>query len=1152
MCNIRYVFTYFLCIFTFCVNAQHQPYLSESWTGTGGLMAVFSKNRTVTDNLLNVYVAGSTVNASGNIDIIIQKFNTTGILLWQQTFNGTADLDDMAADIYIDNNYNVYITGTSVQTISNSYDLVVLKYNNSGSLLWTYYYDHGGSPSPDDGGTAITGDGSSNVFVTGASMGDSTLSDFVTIRLNASGVELWKKRYDYTGLNEVPSKILLESGNVVVSGASQETANTWKITTVIYAGTTGDHLSQKRSGGSGTNGINEVYDITSDGEGNLYITGAVVNANTGYDVALYKLNGDLQLVWESFFDGYGSTDKGYGIKTDLSGNIYVAGYTTHPQQGTNFLLQKYNYAGEVQWSKEYNGQANGDDEAIQLVIDPVFDRIFMTGAAHNADHTDYQTVMYTSDGDVVTQASYNGPAGLNDRASAMAIDSSGNVIVAGQTQELSGFTNRTVKYSFYEKPVNVAYVNGHPSHNSGELLIRFDRSAIITSTIDKKGFHAGKLMDFVKPAALTVLQSKTGLDWSRLPAYKIFRNMTTGDSLSVTRLGDTIRLDDFWATLSVYLPSDKNQAIIDSLSGMYPLIHYAERNYVGQFQSAPNDPQYSIRQNSLYHPGYGINIEGAWDKETGRNDTKVGVFDSGIYWNHEDFGDSASQGGKVTYAWDLRQNVSAFSQNEPDYLGHGTWIAGVIGALRNNGKGIAGIAGGDMQNGNYGCRLYSYTIYTAPPQPASIAEYHILHSIVSEAIVEGASQTENGYGHGLHVQNHSWGTTLNTNILRNAVRSCYLNSCAFVVSSGNLVHPDTIYYPASYDDAWVVRVGAVAGNSQWADFSTYYQNTVDVVAAGGDQGQVQTTDTGGNLYLSESGTSLAAPHASGVIALMNGLHRETNGYPNKLAPEDYEYFLEHFAKDINAPGYDQKTGHGIINATEALMRMSLPAFYVKHSGVGGNPVQTVTSNMQVNITSNMYGIMAGQYLADRYLITNNFTDIFGSNETVIDHWKTYNSSNGVSASTNITGISDYNYSATIVSNTANVSTSTYCWHIIENNNGDPLDIWIPAPPDQIETTYSLYVANLQYAGIDEEKFSVYFDVHPNPTSDLLTISYLSSEMQQLDFEIIDAIGKIVNVNSIIESGMNYITIDISQLPKGLYICSLNSGQQIISKRFIKK
>lgn len=123
----------FLLMFTpILVFGQDQVYFSETWTQDGGESALFYKNSSTTDNIGNVYMAGSAININNNHDIIIQKFDTDGGLLWEETFNGAANMDDFAADIFVDDNYDVFITGSSVKLAANDQDLVVLKYNSSG------------------------------------------------------------------------------------------------------------------------------------------------------------------------------------------------------------------------------------------------------------------------------------------------------------------------------------------------------------------------------------------------------------------------------------------------------------------------------------------------------------------------------------------------------------------------------------------------------------------------------------------------------------------------------------------------------------------------------------------------------------------------------------------------------------------------------------------------------------------------------------------------------------------------------------------------------------------------------------------------------------------------------------------------------------
>lgn len=82
--------------------SQNQIYFSETWSQNGGISAMFYKNATTTDVLNNIYVAGSTINSNNNHDIIVQKFDRFGTLLWEEIFNGAANMDDMATDIFVD------------------------------------------------------------------------------------------------------------------------------------------------------------------------------------------------------------------------------------------------------------------------------------------------------------------------------------------------------------------------------------------------------------------------------------------------------------------------------------------------------------------------------------------------------------------------------------------------------------------------------------------------------------------------------------------------------------------------------------------------------------------------------------------------------------------------------------------------------------------------------------------------------------------------------------------------------------------------------------------------------------------------------------------------------------------------------------------
>jgi hypothetical protein len=581
---------------------------------------------------------------------------------------------------------------------------------------------------------------------------------------------------------------------------------------------------------------------------------------------------------------------------DNQGNVYVAGYVTTVNEGKNYALIKYDANGNMEWSREYNGLASLDDEAVQLVINDD-NKIFVTGSAVHDSNTDFVTLGYDENGNLFNEIAFDGDAGLDDIPNNMAIDLEGNIIVVGQSQTGGPyFDNVTVKYTVHEKPNTVISDNGVPIRNNKHILVQFDTSAINKTRIDQRNFKAGMLEDFVKPYVIDSLNEQLDFETSRLHTYKIFSRMTTADSISTTRLGDEIRIPDYWAWLQIVVPDEEDDEIVlDSLNNMNDsIVKHAEFNTLYTLDS--NDPLLTAEQASLvYNASFPdephINAEAAWAIETGKDYVKVGVFDEPIYWQHEDFGNGTFSGSKIVGGWDFFNDVNA--QDAVPKTNHGTAVAGIIGAKRNNNTGIAGIAGGDVDNDqNTGAQLFSMGITMPFVQGIGDTIYVISMNDAMSSIVEGAVETPN-YGYGLHIQNASWSGNENsqnppTMGLRLAVHTAWRNHSIFVASRGN-TGDDELRYPACYPDRHVISVMANGTNKNLAHgplnnnttngFSSSYGGNADVMAPGITS--LVTTTTSPDFIASYSdnctssahpdyqcfwGTSAAAPHISGVAA----------------------------------------------------------------------------------------------------------------------------------------------------------------------------------------------------------------------------------------------------------------------------------------------
>lgn len=1148
------------------VTAQ-QLVLSEDWTGTGGQNAVFNHITTKTDASNNIYVAGSTLDGNNKLDIILQKFDPEGTLQWEETFNGDADSNDVAADIFIDNSSNIYLTGSSIDNSTDGYDLVVLKYNSSGTLQWEYYYDNAGSPDPYDGGAAITGDNSGYVYITGGSASASDLMDYITVKLNASdGSEEWTSRYDYTGLNDIAANISVSGSLVTVSGGSQVSGGPpeWEIATLNYNTSDGSVNSSNRSSGSAIEGVDEIMDMTKDASGNIYLTGRTSNVSTGYDISIYKLDQNLDLQWEEYIDGYGEDDCGNGIKVDGSGNVYVAGYVTTSDQGKNYKVLKYNSSGSYLWDREFNGRANEDDEATQLILSG--NVVGVTGSMVNNSSADFMTIVLNTSGRVVSQMQYEGEYGMDDKPISIARDTDGSVIIAGQVGKPGGFEAKTVKYDVFLKNMTSYEENDSTSYVENSLIVRFESSGINLDAIDNKSKIAGELSDFVNSNVIDSLDNKLNISSGSLETYKVFRRMTSADSLSITRLGDTIRVPKLWSTLLVYFPKNEDlDEMSDSLNKMKRTVLYAQKDYVINKHAVPDDPKYSTDQSGLNSIVHGIGVEDAWDIQVGNINTKVGVFDSGVDHWHEDLESQTNTG--IGKGWDYATGSGADPsfQASPDNDGHGTAVAGVIAADRNNNTGVSGIAGGPD---GHGAQIYNMRTGTENG-------YFSLVSIIADAITEGAMGSPNLYGESLHIQNHSNGTnnafpdtyyessyTHNLPLLREAVKLAYKNECAFVASSGNIggqnnVSPSAYVYPATYHDRWVTKVGANDNSGIRASSYSVYGKAIDFIAPG--SGDIYATidhdDVSGYSYNS-SGTSIAAPHVSGAFALLHGEHHTSNGYPNLLAPEDMEYMLEKYATDVQASGYDDFSGHGRIHVFNSLEKITMPEYFIKHFKVDNyNSSTKIFDDVLMETVELSNGIPTGLYRGDKYKVTFAYSESLPTNQHIIDEWVRYGSSEGVD--TSIVTIDDFVYmyfSPTVNQNSISGIAHTYCWYITEDGLGNPVNKWYPAPPEDLKFAYSVQVHDMDYAELEEQNNDFGLTVYPNPSNSILNIRYDNSENSRLSLTMVDITGKVIKENDFgqVSSGQSIYTINITDLANGIYFCNFRVGDQSITKQIVKQ
>jgi subtilisin family serine protease len=285
-------------------------------------------------------------------------------------------------------------------------------------------------------------------------------------------------------------------------------------------------------------------------------------------------------------------------------------------------------------------------------------------------------------------------------------------------------------------------------------------------------------------------------------------------------------------------------------------VRFVERDTTIQVQAVtPSDPGFAQQWGLESPANFDINASAAWDFSTGSAGTIVAVIDSGIDVHHPDlagrlwtnpreiagnFADDDANGfTDDIHGWSFLDNTANLS----DDAGHGSHVAGIIGAASNNGIGVTGV--------DWHARLMILKFIDSAGNGALSDAVRAIHY----AIANGA-----------RVINASWGGSTPSKALNDAIRAALNQNVVFVTAAGNEAANNDVYrsYPASYRMANVLVVAAANQAGQLAGFSNFGRKTVDLAAPGVD---IRSTLSGGG-YGTISGTSMAAPFVTGVVSLL--------------------------------------------------------------------------------------------------------------------------------------------------------------------------------------------------------------------------------------------------------------------------------------------
>ncbi|MHA2366477.1 MAG: hypothetical protein ACXAC7_21150, partial [Candidatus Hodarchaeales archaeon] len=337
-------------------------------------------------------------------------------------------------DMVIDSNDSIYLAGSTSRLGNGGYDMIIIKYNNSGTELWNSTWGWTGSEEA----IAIALDIDGNIIVAGYTTSFTQgLDDICLVKFNKTGGVMWNVTWGGV-LDDNAASLKIDSENsIIVSGITESFGGSDQDICFIKYNNQGVQIWNTTWGGSQRDTVN---DMILDSENNIYVCGDTLNfGRAENDVLLAKFNSSGNNDWAIAWDrGVTAYESGNTLRFDNDGDILIIGFSFGAFYG--ILLFKYDTSGSYIWDKYWQG-AGGTLGCQSFLLDSSNNIYGGFTYSTGGNFNNISLVKFNSSGDFQWQTIWD-YSDRRDGCSAIAYDSANNFYLSGST----GTTESPWKY----------------------------------------------------------------------------------------------------------------------------------------------------------------------------------------------------------------------------------------------------------------------------------------------------------------------------------------------------------------------------------------------------------------------------------------------------------------------------------------------------------------------------------------------------------------------------------------------------------------------------------------------------------------------------------------------------------------------------------